>query len=374
MQFRYLWLIAFSIFLCSCGGGNNKFTVIGSIKNLPKGTILLEEINMDALVTVDSATADESGNFELTGTTIEPHLYRLNFGEGRFILLSLDKGNVKVNADWNTIENYEVVGSASSESLKKLLMVIRGHMRDLSKMEVVLDSLKASNDTAKLVSARASIKEMNVSLTRYLEQYADTTLYLPNAIFAAQIINPQAEKQFIESFIQSLPTRFKDAKLAKEFTDKYNEMVTAMNQQQAPPEASGKAPEISLQTPDGETVTLSSMRGKYILVDFWASWCGPCRQENPNVVRAYNSFKNKNFTILGVSLDEDKDKWLQAIKKDGLTWTHVSDLKGWQSLAARDYNVNAIPANFLIDPDGNIIASNLRGDDLTAKLQEVLGN
>lgn len=374
MQSRYLWLLAFSLFLYSCGGGNNKFTVIGNVKNIPSGTVVLEEINMDALVAIDSATADESGNFELEGTALEPHLYRLNFGEGRFILLSLDKGNVKVTADWNTIENYDVSGSASSESLKKLLLVVREHMRDLSKMEVVLDSLKANNDTLKLASAIASRKEMNVSLTRYLEQYADTTQYLPNAIFAAQIVNPQAEKEFMESFIQGLPTRFKDSKLAKEFTDRYNERMTAMNRQQAPPAAAGQAPEISLQTPDGKTVTLSSMRGKYVLVDFWASWCGPCRRENPNVVRAYNAFKNKNFTILGVSLDEDKDKWLEAIKKDGLTWTHVSDLKGWQSLAARDYNVNAIPANFLIDPDGNIIASNLRADDLTAKLQEVLGN
>lgn len=374
MQFRYFWLLAFSLFLYSCGGGNNKFTVIGNVKNIPSGTVVLEEINMDALVAIDSATADESGNFELEGTALEPHLYRLNFGEGRFILLSLDKGNVKVTADWNTIENYDVSGSASSESLKKLLLVVREHMRDLSKMEVVLDSLKANKDTLKLASAIASRKEMNVSLTRYLEQYADTTQYLPNAIFAAQIVNPQAEKEFMESFIQGLPTRFKDSKLAKEFTDRYNERMTAMNRQQAPPAAAGQAPEISLQTPDGKTVTLSSMRGKYVLVDFWASWCGPCRRENPNVVRAYNAFKNKNFTILGVSLDEDKDKWLEAIKKDGLTWTHVSDLKGWQSLAARDYNVNAIPANFLIDPDGNIIASNLRADDLTAKLQEVLGN
>ena len=123
---------------------------------------------------------------------------------------------------------------------------------------------------------------------------------------------------------------------------------------------------------DGKTVTLSSYKGKYVLVDFWASWCGPCRGENPNVLAAYNKFKSKNFTILGVSLDENKDAWKKAVDKDGLPWTHVSDLKGWKSDAAAIYSVHSIPANFLIDPTGKIIAKSLRGAELDSKLAELL--
>ncbi|HVW95596.1 MAG TPA: AhpC/TSA family protein [Mucilaginibacter sp.] len=135
------------------------------------------------------------------------------------------------------------------------------------------------------------------------------------------------------------------------------------------------APDFTQNDKDGNPVKLSSFRGKYVLVDFWASWCGPCRQENPNVVRVYNKYKEKNFTILGVSLDKQsgRNDWLAAIKNDGLAWTQVSDLKFWNNSAAALYDVKAIPANFLIGPDGKIIAKDLRGDDLDDKLAEVLG-
>jgi peroxiredoxin len=132
------------------------------------------------------------------------------------------------------------------------------------------------------------------------------------------------------------------------------------------------ADDFSQQDMKGQQVKLSSFRGKYVLVDFWASWCGPCRQENPNVVKAYNKYKDKNFTILGVSLDDNRERWLNAIQHDGLVWTQVSDLQGWQNEVAQQYGVQSIPTNFLVDPEGKIIARNLRGPELEQKLQELL--
>jgi len=133
-----------------------------------------------------------------------------------------------------------------------------------------------------------------------------------------------------------------------------------------------EAPDFTQNDPDGHPVSLADFRGKYVLIDFWASWCGPCRKENPTVVKAFNTFKDRNFTILGVSLDNNRQAWLAAIERDGLAWTHVSDLKGWKNQVAVAYHVENIPQNLLIDPEGKIVAKNLRGEALMQELTRLI--
>lgn len=359
--------------LASCSSNEKKFTVIGQLNNLPQQHVYLEELNINEIAIIDSAKTDEKGNFELSGDAPEPGLYRLRFEQNQFILLSIDKGNIKITGDWNNLEAYQVNGSEPSSSLRQFLITVREHLKDFNTMSIVLDTLQAKGNDSMLIAAKDDLQNMNMQFTRYIEVYADTTKHLPNALFAVQMLNPAAEKDYLQIFTQTLPRRFPNSILAKDFTAKVNQMLVGPEQKIVTGiQIGATAPEIKLPAQDGKEVMLSSYKGKYVLVDFWASWCGPCRGENPNVVAAYNKFKDKNFTILGVSLDNNKDKWMAAVKKDNLTWTHISDLKGWESIAARDYNVESIPANFLIDPTGKIIARDLRGEELISKLSEVL--
>jgi peroxiredoxin len=331
---------------------------VGGIKD---GTLVsLTDVNNPA-DTLAKAIA-KNGVFELRRELKEPMLVNLNFAPGKTLMTFLDNRPVKLTGDINKIDQLKLTGSTLhndfTEFKKTFDPLFENLMRlnQLWQMGQRSDSLATAMNNAK-VTIQAAIgdyvkKRSSSAVSAFL---LAATLQLEDNILVTEerfnLLRPVAIKNMYGAYLKEI---IADAK------------VTAIG-----------STAVDFVQPDtsGVPVSLSSFRGKYVLLDFWASWCGPCRQENPNVVANFQKFSPKNFTVLGVSLDRpgQKDKWLQAIYKDNLTWTHVSDLQFWNNAVAKQYKVQGIPQNFLIDPNGKIIAKNLRGAALEQKLCEVLG-
>ncbi len=382
---RILWFLILALIVISCESETEFFTISGKVTNANGEKLYLIELQTNTVVFLDSIILNDKGVFSFKGQTDIPKFYALRITPNNYLTLIVNPfEQIVVKTDGENIANNPII-EGSPESHK--IMVLRSKLDESVKK---LDSLglyyRSLIGTKEINKVRDSLKLLSREIisehTEFTKEFVKNNLNSLASLMALyqqiapgrSVLNHNDDLEYFELVDSSLMLKHPESEAVKAL---HAEMEEKKRQMKAENEFNNivgigvTAPDIILRNPKGDTIALSSLKGKYVLLDFWASWRRPCRIENLNLVNNYKKYNEKGFEIYQVSLDKKKESWISAIESDQLTWIHVSDLQYWNSAAAKLYQVQAIPANFLLDKNGKIIAKNLRGDALEAKLSEI---
>ena len=345
------------------GIDSNQIIISGNVESDVRGAVFLEVNEQNQLVKIASAEIDSLGGFEIKVDDLQKnYVYNVSFSDGSRVFLYLDTNRIAITKKDGV---FKISGSKESEYYNQYMTIVLKYNKDLTELN---KSFQYYANSGNQKEAEKVSQEFQVTNGKRLDELKS---YLSNIPASMTLMNGMIEyTEDIDnhlSFLKSALAKIKQPEVVLENKDEFikhieSKMLLAVG---------NVAPDFTLPTPEGGTISLSSLRGKYVMIDFWASWCGPCRAENPNVVKVYNKYKNDGFEILGVALDKDRERWLGAIEKDGLIWKHGSDLKHWQSDVAAQYGITGIPFTLLVDPKGKIVAKNLRGDALEQKMKSI---
>jgi len=359
-----LAILVFALTVYSCQMAKDEFKINGTVAGVETGKVYLQKLVDGKPETIDT-TDIVGGKFTFNGKMEMPDLRFLRLNEqDYFAQFFLDNSRLTITANKDSLQKTIITGSPTQdifqiyvtemEKLNKEVMALRGKYQNAMATGNTNEADKANIDY------QAMIDNNKVFTKNFIKEH-------PGSVVSAFITISQMIEQLDDAELETITNSFTPEIASSEYVVKLKEIV----QEKKKTAIGAVAPDFTMNNTEDKPVQLSSLRGKVVLVDFWASWCKPCRQENPNVVKLYQQYKDKGFQIIGVSLDRGRDEWIQAIKDDKLDWIHVSDLQYWQNSAARLYGVNAIPQSFLLDKDGVIIGKGLRGEDLAKKLGEL---
>lgn len=380
----FVAMLLLPLFFFSCNGkkaGSNEVVIKGKIANAKDKLLLLEELSPRNIKVIDSSHIEKDGSFFFKFKPKETGFYVLHSAKSDYITLVVEKGEtVTVNADATKLDkDYTVKGSKASELLKQYYDYTNLNYKKIDSLANIFKQSQNKQDFSnirnQLDSAFAVIFLDQQNFSRKLIESNLNSLasliiinqrFGPHTLFTEENDFPLFEK-LDKGLSATYPNNTNTADHRQRISD-YKRKQTEEKIAKQKTNIGAQVTDISLPDPSGKKVALSSLKGKIVLLDFWAGWCAPCRQENANLVKVYRKFKSKGFEIYGVSLDKTKEMWTNAISTDGITWIQVSDLQYWESPAAKLYGVKAIPASFLIDKQGKIIAKDLRGKELEDKL------